>query len=262
MHALRLICTPEQVDELSGELWDAGTEGLQEVDVGGDLELIAGFSDPSRGSELMARFAAYQPRWEAQPDTDWVAFTHGMWPPREVGSRLFLTPPWFEGETPTGRNRVVHNPGLASGTGEHPCTQLALGALERSLQPGMHVLDVGTGSGILAIAAAQLGAQVFALDVDADALNTARENFELNSLEPRLVAGTVDCLASHCADLVVANVSGTVLLSIFDDLLRLARSHLILTGFTEDEVRAFTQVLPGAEVTQMEVWCCVSASLS
>lgn len=263
MHALHITCKPDEVDGLSAELWESGTEGLQEIERCDEVEIIAGFEDASLGPLLLERFAAYEPEWEQQPDTDWVAFTHEMWPARAVGRRLFLAPPWCRDETPTGRVRVVHNPGVASGTGEHPCTQLMLEAIENI--GAKRVLDIGTGSGILAIAARQLGAEaVFGLDTDADSLATARENFELNGLPHNLVAGSAECLKPECADVVLANISGTVLLSIFDDLLRVLTPGgcMILSGFTENELKPFQQLLPNAEVTRLNEWRCVSAEIS
>ena len=263
MYSLHLICAPDEVDLLSAELWELGTEGIQEIESAASVELIAGFEREQ--PELLRQFARYQPEWEQHPATDWVAHTHAWWPPREVGARLFLAPAWSEAPTPDGRVRLVHNPGLASGTGEHPCTQLALAALEKTLSPGARVLDVGTGSGILALAALLLGGSLAAgIDTDAEALQTAKENFELNHLEPTLVAGSMDCLRDACADVTVANISGTVLLSIFDDLIRVTNpgGYLILTGFTEGELDTFLQLLPGARVTQLNEWRCVSAQFS
>ncbi len=84
------------------------------------------------------------------------------------------------------------------------------------------MLDIGTGSGILAIGALRLGADLaVGIDPDVSALQAARENFALNGMDPKLVAGFIDCVATGCSDLTVANISGSVLLSIFDDLLRI-----------------------------------------
>jgi ribosomal protein L11 methyltransferase len=154
---------------------------------------------------------------------------------------------------------------MASGTGEHPCTQLALQAIEDYIRPRSRVLDVGTGSGILAITAQHLGAGfVCGFDTDANALTTARENFRLNGLTPGLIAGSTECLRGAWADLVVANISGTVLLALFDELLRVLRpsGRLILSGFTEGELDTFRQLLPGAEVTALNEWRCVSGQIS
>jgi ribosomal protein L11 methyltransferase len=187
-------------------------------------------------------------------DIDWVAHTEESWPARCVGERLFLAPPWSEEPTPSGRLRIVHNPGLACGTGEHQCTQLALIALEQTVTSGARVLDVGTGSGLLAIAALRLGATLaIGADPDEDALRTARENFDLNQLPANLVAGSADAFATQSAEILVANISGTVLLALLDDLLRIGNT-LLLTGFTEYELPAFQQMLPNSSVLALDEW--------
>jgi len=260
VYSLQLRCPASEVDLVSGELWELGTEGIREVDYGEDVLLIATFAKHTSGAELH-RFAAFSPEWEREEATDWVEHTHQWWPARAIANRIFLAPLWSHDETPPGRVRVVHNPGLASGTGEHPCTQLALAALERNITPGDRALDIGTGSGILAIAALRLGARVaVGVDTDLAALPTARANFELNEFAPTLIAGSAACLHDACSDVTVANISGTVLLAIFDDLLRVtsAAGRLILTGFTESETRTFAGLLRNPELTVMNEWNCVS----
>ncbi len=112
-------------------------------------------------------------------ETAWKAHYH----PQRVGERVVVVPSW-ERYPPASHEVVVAlDPGMAFGTGTHPTTRLCLEALEQLVQPGMTVLDVGTGSGILAIAAARLGATtVVALDTDPVAVAAARENVQLNGL--------------------------------------------------------------------------------
>ncbi len=261
MYSLHLSCPPESVDALSLQLWEQGTAGIRELDYGGEVLLIAGFEDDVDQPRLSKEFAAYSPEWQEEEAIDWVQRTHDAWPAREVGDHLFLAPPWASEPTPSGRVRVVHNPGLASGTGEHPCTQLALQALEETVQPGCTVADIGTGSGILAIASMRLGArQAVATDLDETSLQTAGENFEANELPARLVLGSAECLVDECADITVANISGTVLLAIMDDLLRITRpgGQLILTGLPEWELAPFERLFPGAAVTAMNEWRCLT----
>jgi len=192
-----------------------------------------------------------------------VQETRRSWPARKIGRRVFLAPPWSEDSTPVGCVRVVHNPGLACGTGEHPCSQLALIALEKNVHESCTVADIGTGSGILAITALRLGAQfAVGLDLDETALNSAKQNLELNGITPMLVAGSAQCVAGHWADIVVANINATVLLSIIDDLLRIAKpgGRLILSGFPETEAAIFIKEFPDAEVSQMQEWRCLTIS--
>jgi ribosomal protein L11 methyltransferase len=265
VYSLHLVCTPGDVDFLSADLWELDTIGIQELDYGDEVLLIAGFAINVHRGELMNRFASYSPEWEQEDATDWIQHTRDAWPPREVGDRIFLAPPWSEEPTPAGRVRVVHNPGLACGTGEHPCTQLALMATEQNVFPGAAVVDVGTGSGVLAIAALRLGAgRAIGTDLDEAALGAARENFELNGLAAQLLVGSADCFRDGCSDLTIANISGTVLLGMLDDLLRVTapEGRLILTGFPESELAVFQRLLPGCTVTEMNEWRCVVAKIS
>jgi ribosomal protein L11 methyltransferase len=258
--SLRVSCPAEEVDVVSADLWEQGTAGIREQESGTQTVLIAAFETDLAREQLLEQFANYEPEWLAEEATDWAEYVKSSWPAREVGDRLFVAPVWSTAKTPADRVRVVHNPGLASGTGEHPCTLLALEALERLSPKAARVVDVGTGSGMLAIAALRLGArQALALDTDFEALQVARENFQLNGLKPQLVAGSCNALGSGCSTLTVANISGTVLLSMFDDLLRITspNGHLILTGFPEWELAVFRELLPGATVSGMNEWRCV-----
>ena len=260
MFSLRLQCLREEAEFISAELWELGAVAVSEREENGQTVLLAGFEEEQNRGILLTRFAGYAPLWQ-EDNTDWMSVAEKAWPPRAIGQKLFLAPPWRNDPTPPGRVRITHNPGLASGTGEHPCTQLVLEALEHYIAPGMKMLDVGTGSGILALAAWQLGAG-FALGIDCDieALPTARENFDLNGLAPALVAGSADCIADEWADVTVANISGTVLLSILDDLLRVTRpdGFLILSGFITNEAQAFLRIFPDAEQTTRAGWSCLT----
>jgi ribosomal protein L11 methyltransferase len=276
MYSLRIICSEEEVDALSGELWDAGTVGVQELDHerhGSSDEavlLIASFETNDHRPVLLQRFAGYSPEWEQHSAIDWVEETQRAWPGREVGTRFFLTPPWCPDATPQGRLRLIHNPGLACGTGEHFCTQLALIALERCIRLGDRAVDVGTGSGVLAIAALQLGAALaIGVDTDEAVLEAARENFELNQLTPMLAAGSADCLADGCADVVVANISATILISMAGDLLGLLANegYLILTGFQAAELATLQNIFASTNVTSslvfsLDDWNCLCLQFS
>jgi ribosomal protein L11 methyltransferase len=262
MFFLRLTCPITDAEALSSDLWDEGTAGIQEIEHGGEVTLLAGFETNENRARLMHRFVLHSPEWEHDDATDWVAYTKESWPPRQVGEHLFLVPPWSDDVTPLGRHRIIHNPGLACGTGEHPCTQLALEALESVVLEGDAVTDIGTGSGLLSIAALRLGAsRCLGVDIDTASLAAARENFELNGLAPFLVAGSADSLRSETYDVTVANINATVLLMLFCDLLRITRptGTLILTGFTESEAPVFQRLLPGGEVSAINEWRCIIA---
>jgi ribosomal protein L11 methyltransferase len=262
VYSLHLECSPEEIDLISAGLWEHGTQGIREVDYGEKVHLIAGFEDNEHRLELMQKFAPWSPEWKQEKATDWAQHSRDAWPPREVGERIFLAPPWSEESTPPGRVRVVHNPGLACGTGEHPCTQLALIAMEENITHRARVADIGAGSGMLGIAALHLGARhLVATDTDETALQAARENFQLNNLSGDLIAGSADCLREGCADLTIANISGTVIVAILDDLIRITAQdgRMILTGFPESELGYFQNLFEECAVSAMNGWRCVVA---
>ena len=131
-----------------------------------------------------------------------------------VGSRLIIKPSWVDLDEGASEGRIIIelDPGIAFGTGYHPSTYTCLEALEELVQPEMRVLDLGTGSGILAITALKLGAaSVVALDIDGQAVSAARQNFRRLRLQDRvtLVKGSVPHPAAPTAsfDLAVANIS-------------------------------------------------------
>jgi len=265
MFLLHLTCDTSESDLLSSQLWEAGTVGIEEKDLSDGCLLIACFETNAQRSDLVDQFAAHNPHWSHADSTDWIEATQRAWPPREIGQRLFLAPPWCSEVTPPGRLRIIHNPGLACGTGEHPCTQLALTALETVQVSGKPVADIGTGSGLLAIAALHLGAALaIGLDPDEAALTAARENFALNNFHPVLAAGFADSLRDSCSSVTVANISGTVLLSIADDLLRITspRGQLILTGFAQYELASIEDIFGQGEVTSSGGWSCLHVQLS
>src|SRR5580700_11852773 len=173
MFSIDLACAPEDKDLTIAELWEAGCTGIVELD---DIEsLRVFFDDDARAAGLQSRFGG-----EVKPaDTrDWVAFAHEYLQPMKIGERIFVCPEWRDDPTPPGRIRITVNAGLAFGTGAHETTRLCLEAIERHLKPGMTLVDVGTGSGILSEAAIKLGAgAAFACDTDRSAVTVALENF-------------------------------------------------------------------------------------
>lgn len=208
----------DALEHLIAELWEAGTEGINE----GPGYIEAFFSSPDVARAFGEPFPV--------AEVDWQQDFEARWPALEVGERFFVVPPWNQDPTPEGRFRLVINPADQCGTGQHPCTQACLVELERHLQPGASVLDVGSGSGILSIAAKMLGAgRVIACDIDP---NTAKTGPLLASYGVPLYIGGVES-AAEGFDLVVANISEAVLGPMLPELERVGR-RLILSGFQDD----------------------------
>lgn len=140
--------------------------------------------------------------WEAVPERDWLAVWKEGLEPVTVGA-LTVTPPWID----AGPDAVVIDPGQAFGTGHHETTTGCLAALQELHLAGRSVLDVGTGSGILAIAAARLGAgRVVGVDTDPLAVAAARANAAVNDVDVDVREGSADAAAPERFDVVVANL--------------------------------------------------------
>jgi ribosomal protein L11 methyltransferase len=231
MFSLEIECPAEQQDLLVAELWEQGSAGIAELDSG---RLRAFFEDHVDRDALFARFHPLS--WRREESCDWVARSRANWEPLLVGDRFFLVPEWRSDPAPGGRFRIVVNPGMAFGTGIHETTQLCMEALETYVRPGMSVLDVGTGSGILAQAAVLLGAApVWACDTDPAAVVIARDN-----AGPRIFLGSVDAARSGCAGLTAANISAEAMAILAPELLRCLRPGgiALVSGFERHEIAA------------------------
>ena len=165
-------------------------------------------------------------------EEDWAEAYKEFFKPVAIG-RLVVKPPWHSYQASPGELVLELEPGLAFGTGHHPTTQMCLRLLEKHLRPGMEVLDLGTGSGILALAAALLGARkVLALDIDPQAVKAARANVRRNGpsrlIQVRL--GTLDGKQGSF-DLVVANLTARSLVGLASPLLAALKSPgLLIAG--------------------------------
>jgi ribosomal protein L11 methyltransferase len=197
-------------------------------------------------------------------EEDWANAWKSFFPVLHVGRRTVIVPSWRRHRRQEGEIILRLDPGLAFGTGMHPTTRMCLLAVEELVQPGTRVLDVGTGSGILAIAAARLGAaEVIGFDIDPIAVSTARKNVALNHLSrvikidegslgptssdtgdgstapsPRRSTRRTDSGRLGAFDLVLANVTARVNAALapwFPPLLR-AEGQLVVSGIIEESV--------------------------
>lgn len=247
MFSLELRTGPEQRDLLIAELWDAGSVGIVELD---EERVRAFFEDEAGCASLEARFAEFHPASRREQERDWVAYSREIWRPILAGARFFLVPEWLDDPTPPGRFRIAVNPGMAFGTGVHETTQLCIEALERHVQPGLTVLDVGTGSGILAQVAELLGAaRVIACDNDPVAVEVAAANLRT----PLRFTGSADAVDAHTADILVANISPEAVTSLLPEFRRVLRPGglAILSGFEKNEIDFVRAALAGGSVKEI-----------
>jgi ribosomal protein L11 methyltransferase len=177
----------------------------------------------------------------ARNEEDWANAWKAHYQPVRVGNRVVVRPPWRDYEARLADVVVVLDPGMAFGTGTHPSTRLAMLGLEQVLRHGDSVLDVGTGSGVLAIAAKKLGAgRVDACDIEPVAVRSARENVERNGLagEITIEEGSAGPNGPFPGtyDVVVANIIARILIEITDDLVHSVAPNgvLILSGVIQD----------------------------
>jgi ribosomal protein L11 methyltransferase len=249
MFSLEIECDEDDRDLLVAELWEHDCAGIVEL---GAARVRAFFPDAVDASEFRLLFPGAPMRIEEE--RDWVQSAHDLLQPMEVGRQFFLAPEWRDDPAPAGRFRIAVNPGLAFGTGVHETTRLAIEALEEFVKPGITVLDVGTGSGILAKAARLLGAGlVHACDTDPVAVEIAGDGF----------IGSVNAVATASVDLVVANLSPEAIVQIAPDLLRVLRKDgvLLVSGFELAEVEQVKAALPGAcDVRQKGNWALIVTS--
>jgi len=169
---------------------------------------------------------------------DWLLAWKQSWQPIEVGERFLIAPPWSQIADTRGRILIRIEPGMAFGTGTHETTRLSLRAIEKYFQGGS-LLDVGTGTGLLAIAAAKLfqDAAINAYDIDAEAVEIAKQNAKQNSVEDHITfrTGTID-ETTPSADLVCANLSASTIVELLPVLIGATCGRLVLSGLLDSQL--------------------------
>jgi ribosomal protein L11 methyltransferase len=231
-------------------LMEAGALGTEARDGSDGMgEAVAYFDSPPDRERVRAALAealriyalpssaVREMRAREVPRQDWLAEWKKSWQPVEVGRRIVVAPPWAEVSERPGRVRISIEPGMAFGTGTHETTRLCLAAVERHFK-GDSFLDVGTGTGVLAIAAAKLRpeARVEACDTDESAVEIARENARLNGVAGRVEfrVGTVE-ETTPCASCVCANLTADVILPLLPALVSASCGLLILSGILREQ---------------------------
>ena len=238
-------------DAVIGELSDEDVAGALETDTGlvfffgpqSDLENIengirAVFARSQRQNPIFSRSIVEECDWTGEWKKSYTSFP--------IGDDFFVIPSWEDSSCPPDRLPIRIDPGQAFGTGTHETTQITVEALERWIEPHHVVLDIGTGSGILAIAARLLGArEVFACDIDPVAALVARANIERNSeKDVWTFCGSVDAVMSGSVRLVVCNLTAELIMGLFSEIDRVLQpcGIVIFSGILREkheEMREF-----------------------
>jgi ribosomal protein L11 methyltransferase len=250
--ALDLITTSEAREAVEYALMEAGALGTETDDVQPLLRVTAYFDQlPDRErvrAELAEALRIYElPSSSVREmtireiaDQDWLGEWKKNWQPVGVGERFIIAPPWAEISDEHNRIVIRIEPGMAFGTGTHETTRLCLVAIEKYFAGGSF-LDVGTGTGVLAIAAAKMfpNAQVEACDTDADAVAIATENARLNGVAEKIAfrVGTVEETTAS-AGLVCANLTADVITIMLPSLISVTCGHLVLSGILDTQSEA------------------------
>jgi ribosomal protein L11 methyltransferase len=267
--ALRLEVEHAAADALSDALLEAGAESVAIEALDGPRALLSAvFAEAvdAAGALAGALERCGQPAripftLDPLQDEDWVRRSQAQFAPLRVG-RLWIGASWHQ--PPAGVAHIVRiDPGLAVGTGSHSTTRLVLGFLDREMQGGERVLDYGCGSGILAIAAAKLGAsRVHAADIDPQAVEVARANAQANAVTVH--ACLPEALAPGRYDVLVANILAQPLIELAPLLAARAEqgARLALAGVLESQaaevVQAYAAHFDTAVVALEESWVLIS----
>ena len=210
---------------------------------------------------------------KALAEENWEESWKDNYPPQPIGEKLIVLPYWRADEA-DGRLPVILDPGLTFGTGAHPSTQMVMETMEDVVRPGAACLDLGSGSGILSIAALRLGAKsAIGVDIDPKAENIARENAGFNGFTFTALTGNVitdkalmERLAADHYDVVLVNIVADVIIGLAPVLPRFLGENttLICSGILDTRLNEVKAALEQAglvvtAIKQKEEWRCVSA---
>ncbi len=279
-----LLAPNEFKDGISNFLMEQGATGIEEFDedVSGN-RLRVYFAGDGREKKALRAFYKYLRSLKKIypgippirfstffiPEQDWGANWKKFFRPVRVTPRLVVKPPWSRIRLKRGQIAITIHPGMAFGTGTHATTRLCMRALETGLRrKGLSVLDVGTGSGILSICAARLGAgEVWGLDMDGEAIENARENVKLNRVSDRVKIrkGRIGDIRKKF-DVVAANIDFKSLRKMRWALIHHLRKEgfLILSGILNEEGEELrrhyleTGHFRRGKMTHEEEWACIT----
>lgn len=277
---MSVVCAPEATDAVSYAFIEAGCGGVMLT--GTDPVTVQGSLPVT--DELMLRMTGLREHLERLPEfglpplidgmtiryseeEDWANAWKQYFKPLRIGKRLIVKPSWEYYKPEEGDLVVEIDPGMAFGTGGHPTTRLCMEALEEQIKPGMTVADIGTGSGILSLAAAQLGAaKIWATDSDLLPRKIATQNILRNGLEETISILELEPFdkVAHDCDLIVANIVANTIIELAPSIApRLKKGGIfIASGIVEEHHNSVRDALAAVGLTYLEtksedIWVCL-----
>ena len=256
--------TPEETPQF-GEPGSVTTPGWERsrvialVEAGTDIDELLEACAPLAGLEQTPAYSV-----KKVEEQNWVQLTQSQFDPIRISGRLWIVPSWHTAPDPDAIVLVL-DPGMAFGTGSHPTTRLCLEWLERKVTDGASLLDYGCGSGILAIAAARLGArEVLGVDIDPQAVSAAQSNAERNEVSARFADSAREIKGQF--DIVVANILSNPLKALAPAICSHVRpgGQLALSGILADQaeelIAAYAPWVPLAVADTREGWVCLAGT--
>jgi ribosomal protein L11 methyltransferase len=238
-HKLTLDVPDDLKDAVVGELSECDVAGVWEDSLdSGAPRLVAYFAQPvdldfveTRIHEIFERARRKPPiiNQSQVEEQDWTEEWKKSYTSFPIGDDFFIIPSWADTDCPEDRLPIRIDPGQAFGTGTHETTQLTMEALQRWVERQHIVLDVGTGSGILAIASRLLGAhRVYACDIDPVAVHVAGQNFARNK-ESDIISfcGSVESVSTGSVELLLANLTAEVIMALFPEFRRIMKDSAL-----------------------------------
>ena len=259
-YALDVDVEPDACEAVEYALMEAGALGTETSD-----RTVTGYFDEIPGRERVRNEVFDALRIYELPSSsvrnmnvrevaqrDWLAEWKENWQPVEVG-RFIIAPPWSEIDNRPDRLIIRIEPGMAFGTGTHETTRLCLQAIQKHFSGGSF-LDVGTGTGILAIAAAKLfsEARIDAFDTDEEAIAIARDNASANDVSVEFHVGSVD-EGTASAAVVCANLTADVIVEMIQTLVSLTCGKLVLSGILETQIDMVQAALHNCGIDDFEI---------
>ena len=228
-----------KADAVEGRLYDYGCRGIYVIEEGERVKFKAYFDSPP---ELPEEVESYVERVETLMEEDWGRRWRKYFKPTKVSEHFWVVPSWMKGRVSVKGTPIYIYPARTFGTGTHETTRLSILLIEKVLKKGSSLLDVGSGSGILSIAAEKMGAgRVVACDIQDEAEEELRVNMELNGTSNiEFVRGSAKDVAGKF-DVVVANIEKHLLEPILKDIVERSERFVIVSGILKTQEMDFLE---------------------